>query len=149
VASISTQVSIAVPPARVWRAVHEDLADAPRWASYLRAARDVDGPPGPGSRVRYELQLPGGHRADLVLQYDVWDPPRRAAGRFVDGPVQGTWSYTYAAEPGGGTRLRYDMDYQMRGLLRLAGGALRGRYEDGIRDGMTALKAHLERAPAG
>ena len=144
VARIREELSIAVPPARVWRAVHEDLAEAPRWAAYLRSARNLGRAPGVGSRVRYELELSGGFRADLVLQHTAWNPPRLAAGRFVEGPIQGSWSYTYAAEPGGGTRLRYEMDYEMRGLLRFASGALRGRYEEGIRQGMAMLKEHLE-----
>ncbi len=141
---IREEVSIAAPPASVWRAVHEDLASAPRWAAYLRSAEAVGGPPGPGSRVCYHLDLPGGFQADLLLQYTTWDPPRLAAGRFADGPLAGTWSYTYAAEGGGRTRLRYEMDYQLRGLLRFAGGVMRGQYEDGIRRGMAMLKQHVE-----
>jgi uncharacterized protein YndB with AHSA1/START domain len=140
---IREDVSIRVPPARVWRAVHEDLEAAPRWAGYLRSARSLGGRPGPGWRVRYELELPGGFRADLVLQYTAWEPPRRADGRFADGPLGGAWSYSYAAE-GAGTRLSYEMDYELRGLLRVAGGLLRSQYEEGIRRGMAMLKEHLE-----
>jgi hypothetical protein len=140
---ISEEVSIAAPPAEVWGAVHEDLAGMPRWAGYLRSAQAVGKPPGPGARVRLELELPGGMRADLVLEYTVWDRPRRAAGRFADGPLQGSWSYTYR-ERNGRTDLLYEMDYDMRGLLRLAGGALRDRYAEGIRRGMAALKEYLE-----
>lgn len=140
---IREEVSIAVAPSAVWRAVHEDLEQVPRWADYLRRAEALGGPPGPGFRVRYELELPGGMRADVVLQYTDWDRPRRAAGRFADGPLQGTWAYTFAGRTGR-TDLRYEMDYEMRGLLRLAGGALKGQYADGIRRGMTRLKEYLE-----
>ena len=115
----------------------------PRWADYLRRADAVGRPPGRGARVRYELQLPGGLLASLVLEYTSWNRPLHAAGRFVDGPLQGTWAYTFG-ERAGLTDLRYEMDYEMRGLLRFAGGALKGQYEDGIRRGMTSLKAYLE-----
>lgn len=140
---IREEVSIAAPPAEVWVAVHEDLDGVPRWADYLRRASALSGQPGKGARVKYELELPGGVRADLVLEYTDWDRPRRAAGRFADGPLQGTWSYTYR-ERNEGTDLLYEMDYEMRGLLRLAGGALRTRYEEGIRRGMRMLKDYVE-----
>jgi len=140
---IREEVSIGAPPADVWRAVHEDLEGLPRWADGLKRASAMGRPPGMGSRVRYELELAGGVRADLVLEYTSWDRPRRATGRFAGGPLQGSWSYTYR-ERAGATDLVYEMDYEMRGLLRLAGGALRGQYEDGIRRGMDRLKAYLE-----
>jgi hypothetical protein len=140
---VREEVSIGAPPAAVWYAVHEDLAGAVRWAAYLRRAEAVGGPPGPGARVRYELDLPGGARADLVLQYTVWEPPRRAAGRFADGPLRGTWSYTYK-DRRVATDLVYEMDYEMRGLLRLAGGLLQRQYEAGIRQGMVMLKRYVE-----
>jgi hypothetical protein len=144
-ARIREEVSIAAPPADVWRAVHEDLAGLPRWAEGLKRAQAVGRATGNGARVRYELELPGGVRADLVLEYTAWDRPRRSAGRFADGPLNGTWSYTFRERPGGGgTDLLYEMDYEMRGLLRFAGGALRGQYADGIRRGMDRLKRYVE-----
>lgn len=143
-ARIREVVSIGAPPFVVWRAVHEDLAGLPDWAENLVRAEALGGAPGPGARVRYELELPGGVRTDLVLEYTSWDRPRRATGRFAGGALGGTWSYTYR-EGDGGTELTYEMDYEMRGLLRFAGGALRGQYAEGIRRGMVRLKQHLER----
>ena len=140
---IREEVSIGAPPSDVWRAVHEDLDNLTRWADGLKRARAMGAPPGKGSRVLYELELGGGMRVDLVLEYTGWDRPRRAAGRFADCPLQGTWSYTYR-ERAGATDLLYEMDYEMRGLLRFAGGALRGQYADGIRRGMDRLKVYLE-----
>jgi hypothetical protein len=143
VARIREAVTIGAAPAEVWRVVHEDLAEVPRWAEYLRRVDAVGGHPGQGWRVRYELDLPGGAQTDLVLEYTTWDRPRHAAGRFVEGPLQGTWSYRFQ-ERGAQTDVLYEMDYEMRGLLRLAGGALKGRYAEGIRHGMAMLKRHLE-----
>jgi hypothetical protein len=143
VARIREEVFTAAPPERVWRTVHEDLADVPRWMTYLRSAAPLGGPPGPNSRVRYHLELPRGFEIDVVLQYTTWDRPHLAAGRFADGPLQGTWSYTYVPQDGG-TRLRYEMDYELRGLLRFAGGMMKGQYEAGIRQGLASLKEYLE-----
>jgi hypothetical protein len=36
------------------------------------------------------------------------------------------------------------MDYELRGLLRFAGGLLKGQYEAGIRRSMAALKTYVE-----
>ncbi len=142
-ARIQEQVFIAAPPERVWQTVHEDLADLPRWMAYLRSAEVVGARPGPGARVRYHLELPRGFQVEVVLQYTTWSRPRQAAGRFADGPLQGTWSYTHVPEDAG-TLLRYEMDYELRGLLRFAGGLMKGQYEAGIRQGLADLKSYLE-----
>lgn len=140
---IAEVINIAAPPEAVWKAVHEDLDNAPRWAAYLTRAEALDSPQGTGSRVRYELTLPGGFESKVLLQYTTWDPPNLARGRFADGPLSGTWSYTYTARPGG-TALAYEMDYELKGLLRFAGGLLKGQYEEGIRQGMRMLKDYVE-----
>lgn len=141
-AHISERVTIAAPAAAVWEAVHEDMEAAPRWAGYLKRAVLLDGDtPGPGRRVRYDLDLPGS--PSLVLLPSEWDRPHRCAGRFDGGPVEGTWSYTYR-EREGATDLHYEMDYRMAGLLRFAGGMLQSRYEDGVRQGMAMLRRYLE-----
>jgi uncharacterized membrane protein len=149
-ARIREEVTIQAPAARVWEAVHEDLANAPSWAGYLRSAEVVGGgKPGPGSRLRYQLDLPGGFQGTLVLEVTTWDRPRLCAGRFAEGPLRGTWSYAYR-QAGEGTRLAYEMDYELAGMLRFLGGVLKGQYEAGIREGMRSLKEHLEQPrPAG
>lgn len=139
---IRERVTIAAPPERVWAAVHEDLDKTPSWAGYVRRAVLLDGDrPGPGRRVRYELNLPGDW--SLTLLPKEWDRPRRCAGTFTDGPIAGTWSYTYT-ERNGRTDLDYEMDLKMGGLLGLAGGLLRSRYEEAVKEGMRLLKTHLE-----
>ena len=140
---IREEVSIAAPPRTVWKAVHEDLENAPRWAAYLRHAEHIPARSDQGPRVRYQLELPGGFEVDLVLEYTTWDPPRLASGRFAEGPLDGTWTYRYTPHDSG-TDLVYEMDYELRGLLRFAGGMLKGQYADGIRRGMVMLKDYVE-----
>lgn len=141
-AHIRETVRIAAPATAVWVAVHEDLGGLPKWTGYLRSVDLLDGDePGPNRRIRYNLDLPG--NPSLVLLPTEWDRPHHCAGRFAGGPVEGNWSYTYG-EVDGGTDLLYEMDYRMGGLLRLAGGMLQSRYEEGIRTGMSMLKQYVE-----
>lgn len=141
---ISEEVEIRAAAERVWAVVHEDLASAPKWSSYLKRVELVDGePPGKGSRLRYHLDLPGGIKETLEVEHSTFNRPRKVAGKFVGGPLQGTWSYAYS-EKDGVTRLRYDMDYKLGGLLRFAGGLLARQYADGIRRSMAALKKYVE-----
>ncbi|HLH69277.1 MAG TPA: SRPBCC family protein [Candidatus Dormibacteraeota bacterium] len=142
-ARIREEVAIAAPADMVWDTVHQDLRNAPRWAAFVRRAEPIDGRLGKGSRLRYELDLPGGVQTSLVLRPSTWDRPRRCAGRFVEGPFQGTWSYTYE-EGNGSTRVVYEMDYRLGGLMRLAGGRLVRQYEEGIRRTMASLKEYVE-----
>jgi uncharacterized protein YndB with AHSA1/START domain len=144
---IREEVTIRAPAAAVWKAVHLDLENLPRWAGYVKRAEALDGRPGKNWRVRYHLELPGGFQGSLTLLHTVWDPPRRCAGRFDGGPLKGEWSYSYSGE-GGGTRLVYEMDYQLTGLLRFAGGMMSGQYAEGIRQAMASLKRYLEGAAA-
>ena len=89
---IREEITIRAPASAVWEAVHTDLENVPRWAGYLRRAESVQGRPGPNWKVRYDLELPGGFSASLTMLHTVWEPFRRCAGRFVEGPLQGDWS---------------------------------------------------------
>ncbi len=135
-------VSIAAPAERVWSAVLEDLTSMPSWARYLKsAAVEGGGTPGPGKKIRLEIDAPGD--IPLVMQPSVWDRPRLASGQWVDSPVSGTWSYAFGAA-GAGTEVTYDMDIKLGGMLRFASGMIQGRLDSGIKDAMLRLKAQLE-----
>ena len=139
------EVEIAAPAERVWAVVAEDVKNAPKWTSNLdRAEKLDDGPPGRGTRYRYLLSLPGGNRVTLEVEQDVYNKPKRCSGRFIRGPLNGTWSYTYTQRKDGTTRLVYEMDYQLGGLLRFAGGLLGPQYAAGIHKNMESLKRYIE-----
>lgn len=145
--SLHGKVSIAAPIERVWDAVLEDLAGMPSWARYLKSAATVDGgAPGLGKKTRLAIDAP--IDVSLVMLPEVWDRPRRAAGRWVDGPVSGTWSYAFATS-GAGTDLTYEMEVRLGGVLRFASGMLQGRLESGIQDAMRRLKEELEHPQRG
>ncbi|HSP10819.1 MAG TPA: SRPBCC family protein [Candidatus Dormibacteraeota bacterium] len=138
-------VEIEAPAARVWAVVQEDAENAPKWSSNLAKVEQLDaGPPGKGTRYRYHLNLPAGYKAELEVEQTSYVKPKHCNGKFVKGPLKGTWSYTYSEHKDGTTRLVYEMDYQLGGLLRLAGGVLAHQYAEGIRHNMDALKKYVE-----
>lgn len=144
-AHLREEVEIEAPAERVWAVVAEDVRNAPKWSTNLAKVEKLDdGPPGKGTRYRYHLDLPGGARPTLDVEQDVWSKPKKCAGRFVNGPLKGTWSYTYSQRKDGTTRLVYEMSYELTGLLRFAGGLLGPQYAVGIRDNMGRLKKYVE-----
>ena len=138
-------IEIGAAPERVWAVVAEDVKNAPKWTSDLEQVEKLDdGSPGKGTRYRYRLSLPGGHKETIEVEQDVWDKPKKCAGRFIKGPLKGTWSYTYGARKDGTTRLVYEMDYEMTGLLRFASGVLGPQFGAGIRKTLASLKKYIE-----
>ena len=144
-ATLREEVEIDAPAERVWAVVAEDVKNAPKWTTYLETVEKLgDGPPGKGTGYRYQLILPGGHRVTVEVVQDAWNKPKKCAGRFIKGPLKGTWSYTYTQRKDGSTRLVYEMDYELTGLLRFAGGWLGPQYAAGIHKNMESLKKYIE-----
>ena len=115
-----------------------------RYDDEIRSCEKVTaGAIGKGTRYRYHLDLPGGIKETLDVQQDVFTKPKHCSGRFIKGPLKGEWSYTYS-ERKDGTHVVYEMDYELTGLLRFAGGLLSRQYAEGIRDNMKRLKAYIE-----
>jgi uncharacterized membrane protein len=145
VGKVREAVEIEAPAARVWAVVQEDAEHAPRWSSNLSKVEQLDdGPPAKGTRYRYHLNLPGGLKETLEVEQTSYVKPKHCHGKFIKGPLKGTWSYSYSEHKDGTTRLVYEMDYELGGLLRFAGGLLARQYADGIRHNMAALKKYVE-----
>ena len=143
-AKLRETVDIDAPATRVWAVVQEDVKNVPKWSGQVANVEQLDNkPPGKGTRYRYHLNLPGGFKETLEVEQTVWMKPKRCAGTFIRGPLKGTWSYRYS-EIKTGTRAVYEMDYELTGLLRFAGGLLAGQYAEGIRQNMAALKRYIE-----
>ena len=143
-ATLREVVDIDAPVERVWAVVAEDVKNAPKWTTNLDKVEKLDdGPPGRGTRYRYHLRI-AGHRHLLEVEQDVWTKPKKCSGRFVKGPLTGTWAYTYAQHKDGTTRLTYQMDYGLSGLLRFATGVLGPQYAAGIRHNLERLKKYIE-----
>jgi uncharacterized membrane protein len=142
---IRETVDIDAAAERVWAVVQEDAVHAPSWSTNLAKIEKLDDePPGKGTRYRYHLELPGGIKETLDVQQSVYTKPRRCAGTFIRGPLKGTWSYTYTPRKDGGTHVVYEMDYELGGFLRFAGGLLSRQYAEGIRENLLRLKKYVE-----
>ena len=137
-------VDIEAPPERVWAVVQEDAVNSPRWSTNLAKVEKLDsGPPAKGTRYRYHLDLPGGMKETLEVEQSIYSKPNHCSGKFIKGPLKGTWSYMYTRRKEG-THVVYEMDYELSGFLRFAGGLLAGQYAQGIRDNMVRLKKYVE-----
>jgi uncharacterized protein YndB with AHSA1/START domain len=145
VSTVRESVNIEAPPARVWAVVQEDARNAPKWSSNMALVEQLtEGPPGKGTRYRYHLKLPGGFQETIEVEQLAYVKPKHCTGRFTRGPLKGTWSYTYTEHKDGSTHLVYEMDYELGGLLRLAGSLLARQYAEGIRHNMDSLKKYVE-----
>jgi uncharacterized membrane protein len=137
-------VDIDAPAARVWAVVQEDVPNVPKWSKEVAKVEQLDRkPPGKGTQYRYHLNLPGGLKETVEVEQTTWVKPKRCAGKFIRGPLKGTWSYAYT-ETKAGTHVVYEMDYELGGMLRFAGGLLAGKYAEGVRGNMAALKKYIE-----
>jgi uncharacterized membrane protein len=145
VTKIRESVDIKAPASRVWAVVQEDAVHAPRWSSNLAKVEQLDDdPPGKGTRYRFHLDLPGGLKETIEVEQTAYAKPKRCAGKFTRGPLKGTWSYTYTGRKDGTTQVVYEMDYELGGFLRFAGGLLSSQYADGLRKNLEALKKYVE-----
>jgi uncharacterized membrane protein len=142
-------VDIDAPASRVWAVVQEDVTNSPKWTTNLAKIEKLDdGPPGVGTRYRYHLDLPGGIKETLDVEQTRFVKPKKCAGTFIRGPLRGTWSYTYTESKDGRTNVVYEMDYELTGFLRFAGGLLSRQYAEGIHHNMLRLKKYIESGKA-
>jgi uncharacterized membrane protein len=144
VAKVRETVEIDAPVEKVWAVVHEDFRNAPKWTSSLDHV-DVltEGPTRKGTELRYTLSTSGG-KQQLEVEHTTVTPGRTVAGRFVKGPIKGTWKYAYA-EKDGGTRLTYSMDYEPNGLgARLFFGVIERQVPSDLAKTLASLKKYVE-----
>src|SRR5438128_2016630 len=97
-----------------------------------RSGRAGTAPPG---RARREIRCASAvARATEVPRTASTCPPSRPSGR------RGKAGRCHD----GSARLVYEMDYELTGLLRFAGGLLGPQYAEGIRRNMQSLKRYVE-----
>ena len=129
---------------KVWAVVHEELKNAGRWTS----SRDqvdlrTDGTFGKGTKLRYTIKSGAGKQV-LEVEHTTVTPGKTVAGRFIKGPIKGTWRYAYA-EKDGGTRLTYSMDYEPNGFAaKLFFGVIENQVPKDLVRTLANLKKYVE-----
>jgi uncharacterized membrane protein len=144
VATVRETVEIDAPVDRVWSVVHLDFANARKWSSNLERVEELtEGPFGKGTELRYVITTPGG-RQELEVEHTTVTPGKTVAGKFVKGPIKGTWKYSYA-ERDGRTRLTYTMDYEPNGFAaRIFFGIIEKQLPADVKRTLASLKKYVE-----
>ena len=116
---------VARPPAEVFDYV-TDPSNLAAWQTANRSVEQLtDGPPGPGSRFRERRKPPASREFVQITEFVIFDRPRLLKVHVVEGPVpvHGTWAF---APEGGGTRVTFTAEGELRGVRGAEGGRLRG-----------------------
>jgi len=144
VAKVRETVEIDAPVEKVWAVVHEDFKNAGKWTSSLDHVDFLtDGPMGKGTELRYTITT-GGGKQELEVEHTTVTPGKTVAGRFIKGPIKGTWKYAYA-ENEGGTKLTYTMDYEPNGFAaRLFFGIIEKQVPSDLKRPLASLKKYVE-----
>ena len=138
------EIEIKASPEDVWHAVHGDIPNVPQWSQSLRKTEVVGGgTAAEGSKLRYEVEIAGGRTINLELRIDEMDKPRRCAGVITDGPIGGTWSWTYSRK-GETTRVLYESQLKIGGMLRLLGSVIENDVNNGTKRDLADLKKYIE-----
>jgi len=119
------------------------------WDPGVTACRKLtDGPVRVGSAYELDLRY-GGTQLQMTYEVIELDAPRLVVLRGEGGRSAAVDRIAFTAEEGGGTRVDYDAEIEMKGLFRLAQpflGGLFARVGDGARDGLQRRLAEMEGA---
>jgi uncharacterized protein YndB with AHSA1/START domain len=122
-----------------------DPANLAQWQTTKTYVEPLtDGPLGLGSRFRERTKPPGGREFEMVTEFTEFDRPRRFHVHVLEGPqlIDGTWSL----EPdGGGTRVRFVAEGELRGALRWVEPVARRVMARQFAKYHRLLRVHLER----
>jgi len=112
----SNQVVVERPPAEVF-AFLGDAENDRAWRPGVMDIERVSGDgPGAGARYRQGVKGPGGRRIDADVETTAYEPDRLIGFRATAGPVRPEGRYELAPEDGGGTRVRFALAAELRGL---------------------------------
>jgi uncharacterized protein YndB with AHSA1/START domain len=92
------------------------------WRPGVLEMRHVSGS-GVGSKFAQKVKGPGGRAIDAGIEITEFARPRRLAFRTVEGPVRPIGKYSFEATDGG-TRVRFELEAELRGLKRVMSGAV-------------------------
>jgi carbon monoxide dehydrogenase subunit G len=121
-----------------------DGANNPRWRPGVLDIEKVPGTPdGVGAAYRQGQQGPGGRRIAADYEVTEYEPGSVLGFAVVAGPARPTGRYEISPAEGGGTRVRFSLDWQPRGLARLLAPAVARQMPKEIAH-LSRLKSVLE-----
>ena len=137
--SFSHSVELSQPPEAVFPWLLEE-DKVPQWTSDLQSY-SVEGPLGPGAKVRQTLDVAGGLK--LTMDIVSYDPPRAAQTRFETNGVK--VESAYVVEPSGsGSRLTQTLEAKAGGLTaRMLIPVVQGRLEKKLTEDLERLRGVL------
>lgn len=143
-AKVRETVDIDAPVEKVWAVVHEDFKNAGKWTSSLDHVEVLTaGPLGRGTELRYTINTAGG-KQHLEVEHTTVTPGKMVSGKFIKGPIKGTWRYAYA-DKDGWTKLTYSMDYEPNGFAaRLFFGIIEKQVPNDLVRTLASLKKYVE-----
>jgi uncharacterized protein YndB with AHSA1/START domain len=112
----------------------------------ISVERAAGSPDGVGAIYRQQLKGPGGR--SIAGDYEIVraEPNREIAFKVIAGPARPSGAYSLRPE-GGGTQVRFVLDFQPTGIARLMDGMIQ-RTMVGEVALLANLKAYLESQPA-
>lgn len=144
--SVKSAIHIERSPHEVFAFIAEP-ENLPRWDPAIQTVvRKLPGPVGPGSELTVTAEE-GGREVTIDSHVTEFEADRLfgVAATFSGVPLRLRWRL----EPdGGGTRLTTEGEAELRGILALAGGYIRGIVTDRLSLAHRNLKRVLEDGPA-
>jgi len=96
-----------------------------------------------GAELRYDVKIAGGRTAALTLLVESCEQPWLCAGRMSGDALGGSWSWSYS-ERGGLTRVTYESELNLAGLLRFAGAVIERELRSSVRGNLANPKTYVE-----
>jgi uncharacterized membrane protein len=141
-AHAENQTTISRSPEDVYAFLADGLNN-PGWRSGVKAISLKSGAPGAlGAVYSQTLTGPGGRAIEGDYQITAAEPGRLLGFQVVAGPARPAGAYHLSPAPGG-TNVRFTLDLQPKGLMKLAGSLIERTMEKEVSQ-LARLKAVLE-----
>jgi uncharacterized protein YndB with AHSA1/START domain len=143
-------VVIAAPITEVFAFI-ADGTNNPQWRPGVMDITPPDGGPGEGAVYGQGLRGPKGQRMDGDYRITDYQAPNRLAFEVIAGPARPTGAFDLEEPVAGATTVRFSLDLQARGLMRVpmkfAGPVIERQMRAEV-DCLSRLKDHMEAGPS-
>ena len=141
-ARFTSRFEVPTPPDDTFAYV-ADFSTTSAWDPGISEARRLDdGPLREGSRFELVSTF-GGRQIPVTYTITAFRPPERVVLEGIGERFRGVDEIRFSPAEGGGTRVEYVADLQLRGLGRVAEPFMRGRFEQVVDDGARGLERTL------